>query len=212
MTKLRLRYTWLLLGAYLAWAVCYELVGHVAARLPTHDLTTAWDRAIPLLPQAVWIYEACYLFPFMPILVARDWRRIDVWLLACLLASLSAFVVYLALPVAFPRPALGQSLAERVIALEHALDFEPGANNLPSLHVALSWLTAHACAGHRRSVWFARGAFLLAALITISTLLVKQHLLWDVASGMLWAPVSWRAARVLQSRCTRQQHCPVDGS
>jgi len=197
---MRRRYLTLLVCGYLVWVLCYELVGHAAARLPTHDLTTALDRAIPLWPPAVWIYEACYLLPFVPVLVARDWHRINVWLLACLLGSLSAFAMYFALPVAFPRPALGDSWAERVIALEYALDFEPGANNLPSLHVALSWLAAFACTQQGRPRWFETGCFLLAALISLSTLLVKQHLVWDVVTGLGWAVASWGFAAALYRR------------
>ena len=49
---------------------------------------------------------------------------------------------YLALPIAFPRPELGSSLAERVLAVEYAADFRPGANKLPSLHVTFAWLAS----------------------------------------------------------------------
>lgn len=200
MVAMRRRYVVVLLGAYLVWLLCYELVGHLAARLPTHDLTTAWDRAVPLWPPAVWIYESCYLLPLVPVLLARDWHRINIWLLACLLANLSAFVVYFALPVAFPRPALGDSWAERVIAWEYAIDFEPGANNLPSMHVALSWLAAFACAGQGRSRWLVGALMLLAALISLSTMLVKQHLIYDVVSGVVWALASWHIAAALYQR------------
>lgn len=207
---MRRRYVVLLLGAYLMWVVCYELVGHLAARLPTVDLTTSWDRLIPLWPPAVWAYESCYLLPFVPVLVARDWHRINVWLLACLLANLSAFVVYFALPVAFPRPALGDSWAERVIAWEYAIDFKPGANNLPSMHVALSWLAAFACAGQRRSPWLFGALALLAASISLSTLLVKQHLLWDVVTGVIWAVASWAVAGAWYGRRRQKALSPLD--
>jgi membrane-associated phospholipid phosphatase len=198
-----------LLGAYLMWVLCYELVGHLAARLPAYDLTSQWDRAIPLWPPAVWAYESCYLLPFVPVLLARNWHRINIWLLACLLANLSAFVVYFALPVAFPRPALGDSLAEQVIAWEYAIDFKPGANNLPSMHVALSWLAVFACARQGRSPWLVGGLGLLAALISLSTLFVKQHLVWDVVTGVLWALVSWWVAGAWYGRRRQEQLSPL---
>jgi hypothetical protein len=52
---------------------------------------------------------------------------------AIVLANAAAFAVYVALPVAFPRPPLGSSLAERVLAAQYAADFSPGANKLPSM-------------------------------------------------------------------------------
>jgi len=195
--------------AYLVWVLCYELVGHAAALLPTHDLTSALDRAIPLWPPAVWVYEACYVLPLVPVLLARDWHRINVWLLACLLANLSAFVVYMALPVAFPRPVLGDSWAERVIAFEYAIDFEPGANNLPSMHVTLSWLAAFACARQGRSPLLVALLATLAALISVSTVLVKQHLVWDVVAGLGWAPASWLLAKALYRRRLRPELSPL---
>lgn len=207
---MRKRYLVVLLGAYVMWVLCYELVGHLAARLPTFDLTTEWDRAIPLWPPAVWAYESCYLLPLLPVLLARDWHRINVWLLACLLANLSAFVVYFALPVAFPRPALGDSLAERVIGWEYAIDFDPGANNLPSMHVTLSWLAAFACARQGRSAWLVGALGLLAVLISLSTLLVKQHLLWDVGAGLIWALASWRLAGTWYERRRQVELSPLD--
>ena len=206
---MRRRYFVVLVCAYLVWVLCYELVGHAAAQLPTYDLTNALDRVIPLWPNAVWAYEACYLLPFLPVLVARDWHRINVWLLACLLANLSAFVVYFALPVSFPRPALGESWAERVIAFEYAIDFKAGANNLPSMHVALSWLAAFGCARQGRSKLLVAAACTLAALISLSTLLVKQHLVWDVVAGLLWALASWRLASALYRRRVRPELSPL---
>ncbi|HYJ07919.1 MAG TPA: phosphatase PAP2 family protein [Polyangiaceae bacterium] len=207
---MRRRYLIVLLGAYMTWLLCYELVGHLAARLPTSDLTTSWDRAIPLWPPAVWAYESCYLLPFVPVILARDWHRINVWLLACLLANLSAFVVYFALPVAFPRPALGDGWAERVIAWEYAIDFKPGANNLPSMHVALSWLAVFGCARQGRSPWLVGALGLLAALISLSTLFVKQHLVWDVVAGVIWALASWAVAGAWYGRRRQKELSPLN--
>jgi membrane-associated phospholipid phosphatase len=183
----RRRYLKLTLLAYATWIVCFELVGRLAARLPTHDLRTSLDHAIPLWPPAVWVYEACYLLPLLPPLVARDFQRLNIGFLAALLANLSAFVVYFALPVAFPRAPLGDTWAERVLALEYAWDFEPGANNLPSLHVAMSWLTWLTCLKQGLPALAQAALGLLALAISVSTLLVKQHLVIDVVVGMVWA-------------------------
>ncbi|HET9929694.1 MAG TPA: phosphatase PAP2 family protein [Polyangiaceae bacterium] len=197
-------FAWTLL-AYALWAGCFELVGNVAARLPTHDLRTSWDSRIPLVPAAIWPYEACYLLPFVIPLVARDAQRVRVGLVAAVVANLAAFFVYLAYPVAFPRPSLGSSLSERVLALEYALDFQPGANNLPSLHVAMSWLILITC--HRQGL--SRAAFcaltLLTLAITASTLLVKQHLVYDAIVGVVWAFGSFALAQSLHRAWTSKR-------
>jgi hypothetical protein len=190
----RIRYVKLTFAAYALWIACFELVGHVASQLPSRDLSTSIDRSIPLFPPAIWLYESCYLLPFAVPLLARDFRRVHIGFRAALIANATAFIVYLAYPVAFPRPKLGSSVAERLLALEYALDFQPGANNLPSLHVAMSFLTLLTCSrqGLPRGVMSA--LTLLALGITASTLLVKQHLVLDAALGVVWALASFKLA------------------
>jgi membrane-associated phospholipid phosphatase len=200
----RRRYLKLALFGYVVWLVCFELVGRLAARLPTHDLRTSLDLTIPLWPPAVWVYEACYLLPLIPALLVRDFQRLNIGILAALLANLSAFVVYFAFPVAFPRPPLGDSWAERVLAFEYAWDFQPGANKLPSLHVATSWLTWLICLRQGLPALVVTALGLLAIAISVSTLFVKQHLVIDVVFGMAWA-FGWfaLATRLYRAWCAR---------
>ena len=133
-------YAKVLVVAYGIWLAAFEIVGHYAATLHTVDLTSAWDRETPLIPAFIWPYESLYILPLLSLIVLKDWHRFNVALLAFLIANATAFVVYLLFPVAFPRPDLGSSLSERVLALEYAADFHPGANKLPSMHVAMSWV------------------------------------------------------------------------
>jgi hypothetical protein len=195
-----LHYAKVMFVAYVVWLGAFEIVGHYAATLHTVDLTSAWDRATPLIPAFVWPYEACYLLPVVSLFVIKDWRRFKVALVALLIANVTAFVVYLLVPVAFPRPELGSSLSERVLALEYAADFHPGANKLPSMHVAMSWIMVIAMWRQRqRAIDIALGVLL--ALITIAPVFVKQHLLIDVALGVPWGLAAyWVAGRVYRWR------------
>jgi hypothetical protein len=197
----------LLLG-YAVWMVGFQLVGRYAATLQTRDLSTAWDRAIPLVPAFVWPYEACYALPLVALWLFRDWHRFNVGFLAIALASLMAFAVYLLLPVAFSRPALGSSLSERLLATEFAADFSPGANKLPSLHVAISWIIMFAVWGQarRRVTDFLVLGLVLA--ITASTLFVKQHLVVDVVTALPLAGVAFAISHRLYWSVT----APTDAS
>jgi membrane-associated phospholipid phosphatase len=179
---------------YLLWIISFEILGRYAAILPTHDPTCPLDRRIPLIPIFIWPYVFCYIFVLLPGFVATDWHRVCRGVLSVLIANLTSFVVYLAYPVAFPKPELGTSISERLIWLEYVMDFHPGGNNLPSLHVIFAWLIYFICLkqGLRKSVEYSM--FLVALLITVSTLFVKQHILADVVAGIAWAVVSWMAA------------------
>jgi membrane-associated phospholipid phosphatase len=199
-TRERRFYLWAFPAAYVAWILAFEAVGWYAATLPTHDLSTPIDRAIPLVPGAVWVYELCYLFPFLPLALARDWNRVNRAFLAVVLANAAAVAVYLFLPVAFEKPALGASLSERVLAVEYRLDFRPGANHLPSLHVAFAWIVAFACLRQGLSRLWEALVLAGAAAITASTLLVKQHVVVDALGGIATAALAWLAAGRLLPR------------
>jgi membrane-associated phospholipid phosphatase len=196
----RWHYFKVLLLAYVVWIAAFELVGRIAQRLPTTDLTTSWDRAIPLLPAFVWAYEAGYLFPLLTLVLLIDWHRFNVALLASLIANLTAFVVYIALPVAFPRPDLGGTLAERVLALEYAADFFPGANKVPSMHVAMTWILACAMFRQRGGATVSLAVVAFAACVSVATLFVKQHIVLDVVTGVPWGLAAWWLAVRLYSR------------
>lgn len=194
--RARWQHAKLLLAAYLAWLACFEMVGRFAATLPTRDLTSNWDRAIPFVPAFIWPYEACYLLPIAALFLMKDFRRFRRALLAILLANVSAFAVYLLLPVAFPKPTPGSGLSATLVALEYAADFSPGANHLPSMHVAISWILVRATHRERgRAVDVAMVLF--ACAVTASTLFVKQHLIVDAAAGLVWGIGSY----ALVERC-----------
>ncbi len=189
------------LAVYAIWLACFQAVGRFAATLPTSDLTSAVDRAIPFEPGWVWAYELCYVLPFLPLAVVREEARFARALLAFALANVTAFAVYLAVPVAWPPTDPGSTLAGRVLALEQAADFHPGANKLPSMHVALAWLVFLTCRGQRGAR--TEAAILLTTVaVTVSTVFVKQHIVADVAAGVAWALGAWwGAGRLLPIVC-----------
>ena len=195
--NLRWHYAKVLFVAYAIWFAAFELVGRYAATLHTMDLSSAWDRALPVVPTFVWPYEAAYVLPLLALVVLEDWHRFNVALVAFLIANLTAFVVYVAVPIAYARPELGSSLAERVLAMEYAADFHPGANKLPSMHVAMSWIMVRAMWGQRKNKLVDAGLAVLLGLITVAPVLVKQHLIVDVVVGVPWGLASyWAAGRI----------------
>jgi hypothetical protein len=175
------------------------------------DPTSSWDRALPLVAGFVWPYEACYALPFLSLFIIRDWHRFNVAILAILVANVAAFVMYLALPVAFPHPDLGAGLSERVLAFEYAADFHPGANKLPSMHVAMSWIMVRASWGQARSRSVDAGLAVLLALLTVAPVFVKQHLLVDVVLGVPWGLAAYWAAGKWYERAVHKGESAPEG-
>jgi len=184
------------LVVYLVWLILFEIVGWHAAQMPTHDITSLIDRKIPLVPHFIWPYLLCYVFPFLPLLVVKDWHRLNRLLLSIVFANLSAFIMYLVFPVAFPRPELGRSLSDSLLAFLYYVDFRPGANKLPSLHVTFTWIVYLTCRGQRLGKFGNAVILFIAVLITCSALFVKQHVIADVLIGLCWAFMSWSLAGI----------------
>lgn len=188
---------------YVVWIVVIEMVGRFAATLPTTEITTALDRSIPLIPQFVWAYQLCYYFPILPLMIAKDWHRFNQGLLSIIVANLPALAMYLIFPVFIARPELGNSFSERVLHFIYTTDYQPSANKLPSLHVVFSWLVYLMCRKQGLGRWGEAIVFFLAFIISISTLFVKQHIVYDVVSGTVWAFAAWWLAGKLYNRLRR---------
>ena len=82
--RMRWHFAKVLFVTYALWIAAFETVGRYAATLHTVDLTTAWDRAIPLVPAFVWPYELCYAVPLFALFVcatgiASTWRSSRWW-------------------------------------------------------------------------------------------------------------------------------------
>ncbi|HEY1954224.1 MAG TPA: phosphatase PAP2 family protein [Polyangiaceae bacterium] len=209
--RLRWHYANVLVVAYAIWFGAFELVGRWAATLHTVDLTSAWDRAVPLVPAFVWPYEATYVLPLLSLVVMRDWHRFNVALVAFVIANLTAFVLYVLVPIAYARPELGSSLAERVLAMEYAADFHPGANKLPSMHVAMSWIMVCAMWGQAKNRLVDAGLAILLALITVAPIFVKQHLIIDVVAGVPWGLGSYWVAERAYRRLVAKDATALEG-
>jgi membrane-associated phospholipid phosphatase len=113
--------------------------------------------------------------------------------------------MYLIFPVYIARPELGNSFSERVLHFIYTTDYQPSANKLPSLHVVFSWIVYLMCRKQGLSRWAEHLIFWLAFLISISTLFVKQHILYDVVSGTAWAFLAWWLAGKFYDRIRRPE-------
>lgn len=172
--------TALLVFVYFELGYTWAAKGHAAADL--YFAQIALDDRLPLIPFFVVFYMLGYLFVFLPVLMFRQARDYH-WGVFLSVAVLStAFLIFKQFPVYMQKPlASGTDALSRLTYLTQAGDV--AVNNLPSLHVALNvycWLLLWLRYG-RRMLWVAWAPLLIVA----STLLIKQHLLLDVAGGFL---------------------------
>ncbi len=191
MSEIRKDYLKITLVFYLVWASVFILEGLYANSLPTSDLTSSIDKRIPLLPGFVWFYILCYIFPLVPLFFVQDWHRFNLALIAFAMCTFVAFIGHLLLPIAFPRQQLGASISENLLKFIYLNDFRPGAQNFPSLHVSFAWIIYLTCKKQGMKKIYELLILLLAGLIILSTVLVKQHLFIDIVGGTLLAFLIW---------------------
>lgn len=163
---------------------------------PHHDLTLPIDGAVPFLPWTIVIYGGCMIFWFFLYrrVAALPRRTADRFFCANLLGKLCCFLIFLFFPTTMTRPSPdGASFWDACLRLLYRID-DP-TNLFPSLHCFLAWLC---WAGVRRNekvsaLWRA-SAFLMAAAVCFSTLSTRQHVLMDVAGGVLLGELCWLLA------------------
>ncbi len=172
--------TAVLVFVYFELGYTWAAQGHAAeALLFVHTPVDDW---VPLIPFFVVFYMLGYLFVFAPVVMFKDAKDYH-WGVGLSVVILSvAFLVFKNYPVYMHKPyATGTDAFSRLTYLTQAGDFS--VNNFPSLHVALNvycWLLLFLRYG-RRMLWLAWAPFLIVA----STVLVKQHLVVDVAAGLV---------------------------
>ena len=191
------RWRLLLSPAALLWNQLVYWGGAALAETRHHyQFSTALDRAIPLIPWTVCIYFGCYAFWALHYcLCAAVPTRARRFFTADFIAKGVCFVFFVGLPTTMARPSVqGLNVWESLVRALYILDAP--VNLFPSIHCLNSWL----CWASARDIpAFSRKykAFALCAAVAVcvSTLTLRQHVLLDVAGGILLAEACWRLAK-----------------
>ena len=153
--------------------------------LPMHDMTAAFDRAFPF-----WIYQYS--------VVAKESRSLCYRLVAAdFAAKVICLLFFVLLPTHNVRPPLETGgftgWAMRTIWL---LDTPP--NLFPSIHCFVSWLGTryiYECRSLRHRGLTCTLCTVGSVLVFLATMFTKQHVFYDVISGVAVAEIGWLVAR-----------------
>jgi membrane-associated phospholipid phosphatase len=164
-----------------------------------HVEAIAWDYDIPFVPWMIFAYMSVYVLLALTV-AALVWRgdpwRLTTFLLAFVFLWGIADFIWSAYPtVNVIRPTLGHSFLDRLVDLNYG----PGRDTLPSGHNMTAWLCAFMFLVEKTP---RRGVVLLwAALISASTLLVRQHYIVDVVVSV---PLAFVVLYVVDHALTHQ--------
>lgn len=158
-----------------------------------HCLSTYFDNVIPLLPWTMIIYWGCYVFWIANYVLGTkyDQSRNNRFIKTHYVGETIAFLLFAFFPTTMSRPVLkGNDFFVTLLRIQYSVD---SADNLfPSIHCFASWLC---WIGVRRNnripKWYQCLSLLLAILICISTLTVKQHVIADIIVSIILAEFSY---------------------
>jgi membrane-associated phospholipid phosphatase len=183
-------------GMLASFAVMFLLLDRVIAQLGGVSVRginpeTAIDASIPFVPQFVLPYLLYYPWVMLPVPILRSRAEFYHAVSAFLVAQLVAMTIFMIFPSHMTRPAVvGDGLTHEMVRTLYRLD--NGFNLIPSLHVAHSVLVALFFRALRPKLFPAVAAGTL--LISVSTVLIKQHYFLDIPAGMALAIVSYYAS------------------
>jgi membrane-associated phospholipid phosphatase len=144
-----------------------------------------WELRFPLIPEFIWLYLSMYLLFALPpfFLTSDEMKRLAKKLIT---ATCLAGLAFLTLParLGFPRVVPSDSPYREIFQTLFAID-KP-FNLVPSLHVVYSAAIILAIAG-RLGKTGRIALFGWLALVLASTILIHQHHLLDVCTGLVLA-------------------------
>lgn len=172
-----------------------KLINH---SLPKYDLTTPLDSKIPILPWFAFIYVGCYLFwAFNYMMVGRvNKEHFYRFISNIFLGYIISGIIFCIFPTFIVRPDLSeiQGLGKAVVA--YVYNSDTPVNLFPSMHCQISW---YCYLGVRKQKEIAKSyqyfSLIMAILVCISTVVIRQHYVVDIFAGIAIAELSYFIAR-----------------
>jgi membrane-associated phospholipid phosphatase len=166
----------------------YLPVNHFPAFEP-QLLPLSWaDRAVPFLPNTVWIYISEWFFFIFVYSMARDLTNLNKYFYSFLALQVVSIAIFWVWPTTYPRgeyPLPDDLNALTWYAFNQLRTVDTPGNCCPSLHVSSVYLSSFIYLDEQRGKF--PFFFIWATLIALSTLTTKQHYVMDLVTGLLLA-------------------------
>lgn len=191
-----------LLSCFALNMLVYSGAMSICADWKHYDLTTSFDRMVPLVPWWMYIYFGCYLFWIANyILVARIHEdtpsRFYQFVTTDMMSRIVCGIFFFLMPTTNVRPeVVGTTFADTLLRFLYSID-QP-ANLFPSIHCLVSWMCYIGIRGNDSvPKWYRGFSCIFALLVVISTQTTKQHYIADAVAGILIAEVLFAMNRRL---------------
>lgn len=169
------------------WGAPLFTVGRTA-----YNLSGNLDDLVPFLPPFIVVYLGCYIFwviNYLLISAQGDEHRYR-FFTADICSRLVCLVIFVVFPTTNTRPELiGHDIWTQ--AVRALYQWDAPQNLFPSIHCLVSWMCCIGLRGcDRIPKWYKWVSKFIAVLVFVSTLALRQHVLIDVAGGILLAELA----------------------
>lgn len=158
-------------------------------------LGSTLDDKIPFVPQFVWIYVFWYTMLFwVPYYIFnKNKASFYKYTLTFIITTLIAGIIFVSFPNTVVRAnIIDNNLSSKIVKLIYSLD-DPGINCLPSIHCLYSFLFIFAVLDTKSNSpkWMKILIATLSILVVLSTLFIKQHVVYDAIAALIIGIIVW---------------------
>ena len=182
----------------LPYMIIYFLLQSALVINTNYNLITDLDKLIPFVPEFIWIYHSIIpIFLLTTVILIEKKSVFFTAIVSIVLASVVMLLFYTFFPAFYPRDIHTEaSISGFLVDLTRAID---GPNNtFPSGHVTFAWLLVFFIGLSnfaKQHKWIQPAYILWAFLLSISTVVLKQHFIIDVFSGVTLAIICYFLAK-----------------
>lgn len=184
---------WKWVGIVLSvFLVTYLFANQLAAeKSQRYEMYAEWELGIPLVPSMIVVYLSYVaVFLLLPMVLKKTQA-----LVSLAYSFLFGIMVSTTIFILFPGE-LGYARPEFVAGFDYLYQtlyqIDRPHNLFPSLHVTFSSLTAFAMVHQTKARWFHLTILAWAVIIAASVILVHQHHLFDIITGLALAVCCYR--------------------
>jgi len=158
-------------------------------------LGSALDNAIPYVPHFIWIYVFWYFMLFaVPYYIAsKNKPSLYKYISTYIITTVITGIIFVSFPNSVIRAEItGTDIANKLVSLIYKMD-TPAINCLPSIHCLFSYLFILAVFDTKKdtSILMKTIITILSILVVLSTLFIKQHVIYDAIASLVLAIIVW---------------------
>lgn len=158
-------------------------------------LGSSLDNMIPFVPEFIWIYVFWYIMLLIvPYYIAKKNNDSFFKYAATFIISTTiAGIIFVAFPNTVIRANIQENdLSSKLVKVIYMLD-DPGINCLPSIHCLFSYLFIFSIfdTKDKTPIYAKIIITILSILVVLSTLFIKQHVVYDAIVAFVIASIIW---------------------